>query len=176
MFFFTGTPAERVAVIPRAMEHILQQPDGKKALYGCRGAAVERVCAVGPASGGARAARRDRVFQAVRASFAKHTPVEGPAQDDLDHAVKQLVSQAVVSDQVIDIFGTAGLKAPDVSILSDEFLEDVRDMPQKNLALELLRKLLNDEITSQARTNLVQARLLRGPARLSGKALPEPHD
>jgi len=94
----------------------------------------------------------------VRASFAKHTPVEGPAQDDLDHAVKQLVSQAVVSDQVIDIFGTAGLKAPDVSILSDEFLEDVRDLPQKNLALELLRKLLNDEITSQARTNLVQAR------------------
>lgn len=98
---------------------------------------------------------RDEIafFQAVRASFAKHTPVEGPAQDDLDHAVKQLVSQAVVSDQVIDIFGTAGLKAPDVSILSDEFLEDVRDMPQKNLG-----KLLNDEITSQARTNLVQAR------------------
>ena len=103
---------------------------------------------------------RDEIafFQAVRASFAKHTPVEGPAQDDLDHAVKQLVSQAVVSDQVIDIFETAGLKAPDVSILSDEFLEDVRDLPQKNLALELLRKLLNDEITSQARTNLVQAR------------------
>ena len=95
----------------------------------------------------------------MRASFAKHTPVDGPAQEDLDHAVKRkLVSQAVVSDQVIDIFGTAGLKAPDVSILSDEFLEDVRDMPQKNLALELLRKLLNDEIKSQSRTNLVQAR------------------
>jgi type I restriction enzyme R subunit len=72
--------------------------------------------------------------------------------------VKQLVSQAVTSGEVIDIFGTAGLKAPDVSILSDEFLEDVREMPQKNLALELLRKLLNDEIKARSRTNIVQSR------------------
>jgi len=156
--FFTGTPAERVAVIPRAMEHILQQPDGKKRYMDV----VARLSSAFALSIPHRDALaiRDEVafFQAIRASFAKHTPTDGPAQEDLDHAVKQLVSQAVVSDQVIDIFGTAGLKAPDVSILSDEFLEDVRDMPQKNLALELLRKLLNDEIRSQSRTNLVQAR------------------
>jgi len=68
------------------------------------------------------------------------------------------VSHAVTSDAVIDIFGAVGIKAPDVSILSDEFLDDVRDMAHKNLALELLRKLLNDEIKAKARKNKVQAR------------------
>jgi len=97
-------------------------------------------------------------FQAVRGAFDKNTPVEGYARDDIDSAVKQLVSQAVVSDDVIDIFGSAGLKRPDVSILSDEFLEDVQHMPQRNLALELLRKLLNDEIRSRSGRNVVQAR------------------
>jgi type I restriction enzyme R subunit len=95
----------------------------------------------------------------VRATFNKTTTTEGAeAQEDIDTAVKQLVSEAIVSDDVIDIFGAAGLKRPDVSILSDEFLEEVQHMPQKNLALELLRKLLNDEIKSRSGRNVVQAR------------------
>src|SRR5690606_669992 len=91
-------------------------------------------------------------------SFAKNTPVDGKDREDVDSAIKQLVSQAVASDEVIDIFGHAGLQTPDVSILSDEFLDDVREMPHKNLALEMLRKLLNDAIRSRARKNAVQAR------------------
>ncbi len=97
-------------------------------------------------------------FQAVRATFAKTTPIEGHAQEDLDSAIKQLVSQAIASPDVINIFEAAGLKSPDVSILSDDFLEDVRHLPQKNLALELLRKLINDDIRARAGKNVVQAR------------------
>lgn len=103
---------------------------------------------------------RDEVglFQAIRAAFAKATPTEGKSQDDLDSAIRQLVSKAVASDEVIDIFAAAGLKHPDISILSDEFLEEVRELPQRNVALELLQKLLNDGIKLRSRRNLVQAR------------------
>jgi type I restriction enzyme R subunit len=97
-------------------------------------------------------------FQTVRAAFAKATPTEGKTQEELDTAIRQIVSRAVAADEVIDIFAAAGLKSPDISILSDEFLEEVRDLPQRNLALELLRKLLDDEIKVTARKNMVQAR------------------
>ena len=72
--------------------------------------------------------------------------------------VGQIVSRAIVSDEVIDVFAAAGLKKPDISILSDEFLADIRDIPQKNLAVELLKKLLNDELKRQSRKNVVQSR------------------
>jgi len=80
------------------------------------------------------------------------------ASGDLDHAIRQIVSKAVASDQVIDIFAAAGLKNPDISILSDQFLAEVRGMKQKNLAVELLRKLLADEVKTRSRRNLVQSR------------------
>jgi type I restriction enzyme R subunit len=76
----------------------------------------------------------------------------------MDSAIKQLVSRAVASDKVIDIFSAVGLKKPDISILSDEFLEEIRKLPHKNLAVELLRKLINDEIKTRSRKNVVQAR------------------
>ena len=108
---------------------------------------------------------RDEVafFQAVRSAFAKSTPADGVAQaDEMESAIQQLVSSAVASDEVVDIFSAAGLKTPDIGVLSDEFLEDVRHLPQKNLALEMLRKLLNDEIRSRSRRNVVQARSFAG--------------
>jgi type I restriction enzyme R subunit len=98
------------------------------------------------------------LFQAVRAQFVKMTPTEGKTQDELDTAVRQIISKAVASEEVVDIFAAAGLKTPDISILSDEFLAEVRAMPHRNLAMELLKKLLNDEIKARARTNLVQSR------------------
>jgi type I restriction enzyme R subunit len=103
---------------------------------------------------------RDEVgfFQAVRAGFVKATLTEGRMQEDLDAAIRQIVSRAVASDQVVDIFAAAGLKKPDISILSDDFLAEVRELPQRNLALELLRKLLNDEIKTRSKKNLVQSR------------------
>jgi type I restriction enzyme R subunit len=76
----------------------------------------------------------------------------------LDHAVRQIVSKAVASGEVVDIFAAAGLKKPDISILSDEFLAEVRGLPQRNLAIDLLRKLLSGEIKTRSRKNVVQAR------------------
>jgi type I restriction enzyme R subunit len=156
--FHSGAPAERLAVIPAAMEHILKQEDGKKR-YMDFVARLSKAFALSIPDERALAIREDvAFFQAVRATFAKTTPVEGKAQEDLDTAIKQLVSQAVASPDVINIFAAAGLKSPDVSILSDDFLEDVRALPQKNLALELLRKLINDEIKTRSGKNAVQAR------------------
>ena len=91
-------------------------------------------------------------FQAVRAVLAKNAPGERKTDEELDHAIRQIVSRAVVSDEVIDIFAAAGCKKPDISILSDEFLAEVRGMPQRNLAVELLQKLLNGEIKTRARS------------------------
>jgi type I restriction enzyme R subunit len=78
--------------------------------------------------------------------------------EDLDVAIRQIVSGAVASDKVVDIFSAAGLKKPDISILSDQFLDEIQGMPHRNLALELLQKLLNDEIKAHTRKNLVQSR------------------
>jgi type I restriction enzyme R subunit len=78
--------------------------------------------------------------------------------EEIERAIRQIVSKAVSSDEVIDIFAAAGLKKPDISILSDEFLAEVRGMPQRNLAVEMLRKLLEGEIKARGRKNLVQAR------------------
>ena len=80
------------------------------------------------------------------------------AREDLDLAIRQIVSRAVASDEIIDIFAAAGLKKPDISILSDDFLAEVRGMPEKNLAVELLAKLLKGEIKSRSRRNVVESR------------------
>jgi type I restriction enzyme R subunit len=97
-------------------------------------------------------------FQSVRTAIIKTTTSEKRASGAMDHAIRQIVSRAVLSDEVIDIFAAAGLKKPNISILSEEFLAEVRGMQHKSLALEALRKLLNDEIKVLARTNLVQSR------------------
>jgi len=97
-------------------------------------------------------------FQAVRAVLAKSTPGERQSDEELDHAIRQIISKAMVSDEVVDIFAAAGLKKPDLSILSDEFLAEVHGMPQRNLAVELLRKLLSGEVKMRSRRNVVQAR------------------
>jgi type I restriction enzyme R subunit len=97
-------------------------------------------------------------YQAVRAVLAKGTPGERKTDEELEHAIRQIVSKAVVSDEVVDIFAAAGLKKPDISILSDEFLAEVRGMPQRNLAVELLQKLLRGEIKARRKRNVVQAR------------------
>jgi type I restriction enzyme R subunit len=157
--FFDASPSERLSIIPDAMEHILSQRDGKRRFTDAVSKLSKAFALAVPADETVDIREEVAFFQAVRATFNKTTTTEGAeAQEDIDTAVKQLVSEAIVSDDVIDIFGAAGLKRPDVSILSDEFLEEVQHMPQKNLALELLRKLLNDEIKSRSGRNVVQAR------------------
>jgi len=97
-------------------------------------------------------------FQTVRAAITKGTVEGGKEPEELDAAIRQIISRAVSSDQVLDIFSAAGLKKPDISILSDEFLGEIRNMPHKNLAVETLRKLINDEIKARSRKYLVQSR------------------
>ena len=87
-------------------------------------------------------------FQAVQAVLAKRAPGDARSEEELDHAVRQIISRAVAPEEVMDIFAAAGLKKPDISILSEEFLAEVRGMPQRNLAVELLRKLLQGELRS----------------------------
>lgn len=161
--FFRGEPAQRVQVLPKAMEHILKQPGGsndenKKRFMDAVTRLSQAFALCVPDESALRIRDDVAFFQAIRSQFAKSTPVDARTKEDLDGAIKQLVSQAVASPEVINIFEAAGLKTPDIGILSDEFLEDVKRLPERNLALELLRKLLQDEIRTRSRQNVVQAR------------------
>jgi len=156
--WITGTPAERLGLLPAAQEHVLAQENGKDR---CMQAVLELSQAFALAVPHEEAIRiRDDVafFQAVRAVLAKRAPTEARPEEELDHAVRQIISRAVSSEGVIDIFAAAGLEKPDLSILSDEFLAEVRGMPQRNLAVELLQKLLKGELVLRRRKNVVQAR------------------
>ena len=97
-------------------------------------------------------------FQTVQAGLVKRATVDKRSKEDLDHAVRQIISRAVTSEGVIDIFAAAGLEKPDISILSDEFLAEVQDLPHRNLAVELLQKLLKGELVTRRKKNVVQAR------------------
>ena len=153
-----GTPAERVALLPAAQEHTLAQENGKdRCLQAVRVLSRAFALAV-PHEDAIRIRDEVAFFQAVRAVLAKRSEGEARPGEELDHAVRQLVSRAVASEGVIDIFAAAGLEKPDISILSEEFLAEVRDMPQHNLAVELLQKLLKGEIATRRRKNVVQAR------------------
>src|SRR5438128_7243003 len=158
----TGSPQERLSLLPGAQEHILAQEDGKARLLR---AVTELSQAFALAVPHADALRiRDDVafFQAVRAVLAKSISGERKSDEELDLAIRQIISKAVVSDEVVDIFAAAGLKKPDISILSDEFLAEVRGMPQRNLAVELLQKLIKGEIKTRSKHNVVQARSFAG--------------
>jgi type I restriction enzyme R subunit len=154
----SGTPPQRLALLPAAQEHILAQENGKdRLLRAVRELAQAFALAVPHEE--ALAIRDDvAFFQAVAAVLAKRAPGDARPEEELDHAVRQIIARAVAPEGVLDIFAAAGLKKPDISILSDEFLADVRGMPQKNLAVELLQKLLKGEIATRRRKNMVQAR------------------
>jgi len=156
--FFTASARDKMSIMVMAVEHILKQKDGKERLLAY---VVQLSKAFALAVPHEEALRiRDDVgfFQAIKARLAKFQTGKGKTGEELDSAIKQIISKAISSDEVIDIFAAAGLKKPDISILSDEFLAEVRGMPHKNLALELLKKLLNDEIKSRSKKYLVQSR------------------
>jgi type I restriction enzyme R subunit len=154
----TGTAAQRLALLPDAQDHVLAQEDGKERLVRTVHELSQAFALAVPHE--AALAIRDDVgfFQAVRAVLVKGPGADGRTDEELDHAVRQIVSRAVLPDGVVDLFQAAGLRKPDLSILSDEFLADVRAMPQRNLAVELLQKLLAGEIRARRRRNVVQAR------------------
>ena len=154
----TGTAPERLGLLPAAQEHILAQEDGKER---CLNSVRELSQAFALAVPHEETARiRDDVgfFQAVRAALSKRAAGEARPEEELDFAVRQIISQAVASEGVMDIFAAAGLDKPDISVLSEEFLAEVRGMPHRNLAVELLEKLLKGEVSTRRRKNVVQAR------------------
>ncbi len=155
----SGTPGERLSLLPAAQEHILDQEDGAARFIQAVSELSKAFALASPHEETQRLRDDVAFFQAVRTALVK-TTASGRAlsHEQLDHAVRQLVSQAIAPGEVIDVFAAAGLNKPDISILSEEFLAEVRDLPQRNLAIELLRKLLNDEIQTRARSSLVQSR------------------
>ena len=154
----TGKPSERLALIPAAQEHILVQEDGKKRFVKLV-SAISKAFALCATADEAAALRDDiSFFQAVQSALTKGDDREGNDRN-LDHAIQQLVSRAVVTEgEVIDVFTAAGLKKPDISILSEDFLREVRGLKHKNVAAELLAKLLKGEIAARSSRNVVQSR------------------
>ena len=156
--WINGTPAARVSLLPAAQEHILAQDNGKdRCLRAVRELSQAFALAV-PHEAAIRVRDEVAFFQTVRAVLAKRADGKARPEAELDHAVHQIVSRAVASEAVLDIFATAGLEQPDLSILSEQFLAEVQGMPQRNLAVELLHKLLKSELAVQRRKNIVQAR------------------
>ncbi|MEG1121476.1 MAG: type I restriction endonuclease subunit R [Citrobacter sp.] len=167
-----GTPQERLVMMAGAIEWILdlQQKlaakedtkEGKKNAhrrYQDAVLALSKAFALASASDEAREIREEvGFFQAIRAALVKSGTGSGVAQQERELAIQQIVSRAVVSTEIVDILAAAGIKTPDISILSDEFLAEVQQMDKKNLALEALRKLLNDGIRSRSKANIVQTK------------------
>lgn len=154
----TGNAEDRIRLLPSAQEHILAQKDGKERLLGVL-TELSKAFALAVPDEKTTEIRDDvSFFQAVRGILAKSSTAEEAQVETTEQAIKQLVSKAVASEGVVDIFTAAGLEKPDVSVLSNEFLAEVRDLPHKNVAVELLERLLNDEIRTRSQKNVVQGR------------------
>ena len=154
----TGTAQERLSLLPAVQEHILAQENGKERCIAAVRELNQAFALAVPHEETIRIRDDLSFFLQVQLVLAKRAPGEARREEDLDQAVRQIVSRAVASEGVVDIFAAAGLEKPDISILSDEFLDEVKGMPQRNLAVELLEKLLKGEVTTRRRKNVVQAR------------------
>ena len=156
----TGKPAERLALIPAGQQHVLEQDDGKKRFVQVV-TELSRAFALCAASDAATDIRDDvSFFQSIQAALNKQTTGIKKSPEQIDAAIRQLVSSAITTDgQVIDVFTAAGLKQPDIGILDARFLAEIRGLKHKNVAAELLEKLLKDELKVRSKHNLVQSQL-----------------
>ena len=153
-----GSPAQRMSLLPAALEHVLAQENGKdRYLLAVRELTQAFALAVPhPAALGIRS--DVAFFQDIRAQLAKRAPGGARADEDLDSAIRQIVSGAVASQGVLDIFAAADLDKPDISVLSDDFLAEMRQTSQPNLAVEALQRLLKGELATRRMHNVVQSR------------------
>ena len=159
--FFSALPKEKLSIILQAEEHILGLEDGKNRFI--REVTLLSQAFVLSIPHEKALAVKDEVafFQAVKARLVKFIGGgTGRPDIDIETAIKQIVDEALSSDKVIDIFDAAGIKKPEISILSEEFLLEIKGMKHQNLALELLKKILNDEIRTRSKTNLVKGKAL----------------
>lgn len=160
-YFISDTP-RKLQIILEAEEHILSLEKGKDRFNKEVTALSQAFALAVPSADAMKVAPKISFLQAVKARLQKFdSNSNGLSHHDISTAIKQVVDQALVSSGVIDIFAAAGIKKPDVSILSDSFMAEIRGLEHKNLAVELLKKLLNDEIRTRQKTNLVQSRTLK---------------
>ena len=155
---WTGSPAQRLELLPPAQEHVLAQENGKERFIAVVRELEQAFALAVPHEETTRIRDDVAFFQSLRSALAKRSAGEVRADEELDHAVRQIISRAVAPEGVVDIFAAAGLDKPDISILSEEFLAEVKGMPHRNLAIELLQKLLQGELATRRRKNVVQAR------------------
>lgn len=156
--YFKASPARQMSLITEAINFLLMFEDGKKRFSKSVSELSSAFALSVPSEEAMKIREEVGFFQAVRAGMAKLSGNSGPSDEDYDVAIRQIISGAVTSDKVIDIFSVSGIKAPDISILSDEFLEEVKQMKHKNVAVELLRRLLNDKVRLMNKTSLVKSR------------------
>jgi type I restriction enzyme R subunit len=156
--WISGDPQARIGLLPAAQEQVLSRVNGKERFIQAVRDLTRAFALATPHEEAIKMRDDVAFFQAVQAALTKRAPGEMRPEDELDHAVRQIIARAVAPAGVIDIFTAAGLQKPDISILSDEFLAEVRGMPQRNLAVETLQKLLKGEISTRQRKNVVQAR------------------
>lgn len=159
--YFDADTSKKLSMILAAEDHILGLENGKKR-YIDEVTALSKAFAIAIPHDQAMDAKDEiSFFQAVKARLAKFDSTgSGKTDQEIETTIRQVIDQALVSDQVIDVFDAAGIKKPDISILSDDFLMELKGMKHKNVALEVLKKLLNDEIKSRTKTNLVQGKKL----------------
>lgn len=157
--YFEADISKKLSLILAAEEHILGLDDGKKR-YINEVTALSKAFAIAIPHDQAMDAKDEvSFFQAVKARLAKFDGAGSERTDEeIETTIRQVIDKALVSEQVIDVFDAAGIKKPDISILSEEFLLELKGMERKNVALEVLKKLLNDEINSRAKKNLVKSR------------------
>ncbi len=157
--YFAADTATKLSLILAAEEHILGLEDGKKR-YIYEVTALSKAFAIAIPHEKAMDAKDEiAFFQAVKARLAKFdSSGSGRTDEEMETTIRQVIDSALVSEQVIDVFDAAGIKKPDISILSEEFLLELKGMEHKNIALEVLKKLLNDEIKSRTKKNLVKSR------------------
>jgi type I restriction enzyme R subunit len=156
--FFDLKPSERISFVPAAMEHILGE-QGKKERFVRETIGLLRAFSLAiPSERAMKIKEEVGLFQAIQAAITKTTATSAQSEERFDTAIKQILSKAVISDRIIDIFEAAGIQKPELSILSEGFLAEVKELPQKNLAFEALKKLLNDEIRFILRKNLIQGK------------------
>lgn len=159
--YFTADTSKKLSLILAAEEHILNIDDGKKRYINEVTLLSQAFAIAIPHEQAMDAKDEVAFFQAVKARLAKFDGSgEGKTNEEIETTIRQVIDQALVSEQVIDVFDAAGIKKPDISILSDEFLMELKNHEHKNIALEVLKKLLNEEIKVRERLNVVQGRSL----------------
>ncbi|MDD5738683.1 MAG: type I restriction endonuclease subunit R [Candidatus Pacebacteria bacterium] len=159
--YFSATTQQKLTIILEAQEYILSLEDGKNRFIKQVNLLSKAFALSVPHHKAMDIKDEIGFFQAIKARLIKfETTGTGKSDQDIETAIRQIVDRAVVTEGIVDIFDAAGIKKPDISILSDEFLAEIKDMKRKNIALELLKKILNDEIRLRMRKNFIQSKKL----------------